>query len=275
MAALKFAVIGHPVAHSLSPRMHAANFRTCGLDAMYGAVDVEPGTVPAALARFQAEGYRGINVTVPHKIAVRDCMTRLDATAVRAGAVNTVRFEADGTMSGFNTDMAGFLQPLVARGFPFEKAAIVLLGAGGAARAVAAACLDAGCKALVWANRTPAKAQALAETFADARISTRALDALVADAALLGGEAVLIVNATTLGLKPDDPPALPADAFRPNQLVYDLIPIARETATLAAARAAGAGTLDGRGMLAAQAAESFRIWTGLAPDLPAMRAALE
>ncbi len=279
---MKFAVIGHPVGHSLSPRMHTANFRALGLDATYGAVDVEPGAVPSALAQFRRGGFRGINVTVPHKLAARDCMTRLDATAVRAGAVNTVRFEEDGTMSGFNTDMAGFRQPLEACGFPFPQATVLLLGAGGAAQAVAAACLDAGCRALVWANRTPEKVEALAARFKDARIATCSIAQLLAEKetrlALQGtvpAAPVLIVNATTVGLKPDDPSVLPAGFFHADQFVYDLIPIARETATLAAARAAGAQTLGGLGMLAAQAAESFRIWTGLEPDLAAMRASLQ
>lgn len=265
---LKFAVIGHPVAHSLSPRMHTANFRALGLAADYGAVDVEPGTVPEALARFRDEGYRGINVTVPHKIAVRDCMTRLDETAVRAGAVNTVRFETDGTMIGFNTDMAGFRQPLEARSFPWRTSSVLLLGAGGAARAVAAACLDAGCASLCLANRTREKAAALAAELADPRVTSCAI------ADLRVCEKSLIVNATTVGLKPDDPSVLDPALFGPGQLVYDLIPIARETATRAAARHAGAETLDGLGMLAAQAAASFRIWTGQDPDLAAMRAAL-
>ena len=277
LESLKFAVIGHPVAHSLSPRMHAANFRALGLVADYGAVDVEPGTVPEALARFRDEGYRGINVTVPHKVAVKNCMTRLDATAQRADAVNTVRFEADGSMTGFNTDMAGFRQPLDARGFPWSDARVILLGAGGAARAVAAACLDAGCAALWLANRTPEKAVALSEALADARVTACSIGDLLAAGARpwsVAGSPVLIVNATTVGLKPEDESVLPVHVFGPGQLVYDLIPVARETATRVAARLQGAETLDGLGMLVAQAAESFRIWTGRAADLSVMRAAL-
>lgn len=269
---MRFAVIGHPVAHSLSPRMHTANFRALGLEAEYGAVDVEPGEVPAALARFRSEGYRGINVTVPHKLAAKECMTRLDATAIRAGAVNTVRFEADGTTTGFNTDMAGFLQPLQERDFPFATTKVLLVGCGGAARAVAAACLDIGCSELVIANRTAAKAVALAEELGDHRVSTMALDELLANFDF--ASAALIVNATTVGLKREDPSVLPARCFHAGQLVYDLIPVARETATCRVARESGSEAINGLGMLAAQAAESFRIWTGLEPDLPAMRSAL-
>jgi len=264
----RFAVIGHPVAHSLSPRMHAANFRALGFAGTYGAVDVEPGGVAAALRGFAAEGCRGVNVTVPHKVEARDCMDRLDATAVRAGAVNTVRFEADGSTTGFNTDMAGFRRPLAAAGFALAGARVLLLGAGGAARAVAAACLDEGCAELAVANRTPARAEELVAALADARAVARPA------AEALRAAPDLVVNCTTVGLRADDPSALPAGSVGPDAFVYDIIPCARETATLAAARAAGARTLGGLGMLAAQAAESFRIWTGLAADLPAMEAAL-
>lgn len=267
----RFAVIGHPVAHSLSPKMHAANFRALNFAGEYGAVDVEPGHVAEALTRFAADGYTGINVTVPHKIEARDAMTRLDASAVRAGAVNTVRFEADGTTTGFNTDMAGFARPLTEAGFNLQGARVLLLGAGGAAQAVAAACLDGGCAALMIANRTRARAEALVGALADARATACTLDALTAADCTA---CRLIVNCTTVGLKEGDPPVLPAAFFGAGQFVYDIIPCARETATLAAARAAGARTLGGLGMLAAQAAESFRIWTGRDADLNTMRAAL-
>ena len=119
---LRFAVIGHPVAHSLSPRIHAANFRALGIEAAYDAVDVAPADLAAALRRFAADGFRGINVTVPHKVAVMDLVDRVDSTAAEAGAVNTVLFAPDGSTTGFNTDMAGFLHPLKAMDFPFAGA---------------------------------------------------------------------------------------------------------------------------------------------------------
>lgn len=267
----RFAVIGHPVAHSLSPKMHAANFRALGYAGEYGAEDVEPGQVAAVLAWFAAEGYRGINVTVPHKVETCGAMTRLDVSAARAGAVNTVRFEADGTTTGFNTDMAGFARPLTEAGFDLQGARVLLLGAGGASRAVAAACLDGGCAALRIANRTRERAEALVAALADPRAAADTLEDLTREDV---AAQTLIVNCTTVGLKAEDPSVLPPDHFHAGQFVYDIIPCARETATLAAARATGARTLGGLGMLAAQAAESFRIWTGLTADLPAMLAAL-
>lgn len=256
---LRFAVIGHPVAHSLSPRIHAANFRALGIEAAYDAVDVASADLAAALRRFAADGLRGINVTVPHKVAVMDLVDRVDSAAAEAGAVNTVLFAPDGSTAGFNTDMAGFLHPLKSCGFPFAGAKVLVLGAGGASRAVVAACRAAGCASLTQANRTarPGMLQLGSE---ECLAAARAAD--------------LVVNATTVGLREGDPCVIDAGAFRAGQLVYDLIPVARETATLAAARAAGARTLDGLGMLAAQAAESFRIWTGRMADLSAMLSAL-
>lgn len=256
---LRFAVIGHPVAHSLSPRIHAANFRALGIDAEYTAVDVEPEALESAVARFAADGFRGINVTVPHKVAVKEIVDRLDSTAVKAGAVNTVLFEPDGATAGFNTDMAGFRSPLDEASFRFDAARILVIGAGGASRAVVAACRDAGCAEVVVANRTVRPGLVRLG-------SPECLE--------FARGADLIVNATTVGLRDGDPCVLDEKVFRPGQIVYDLIPIARETATLAAAKRRGARAIGGLGMLAAQAAESFRIWTGRTADLSAMLGAL-
>lgn len=258
---MKFAVIGHPVAHSLSPAMHTANFRSIGLDAVYAAFDVLPESLEGELKRFAAEGYRGINVTVPHKQAVMPFLTRLDPSAVHIGAVNTIRFEEDGSTTGFNTDMYGFLAPLKASGFKMEGSSVVLLGAGGAARAVAVACLDSGCTSLTIVNRTRSRADALSSSLSDSRVTVS--ETIPSDSSLL-------VNATSVGLKVDDPSAFPPSAISSETIVYDLIPVARETATIALARSIGARCFGGLGMLVAQGAEAFRIWTGLEPDVAAM-----
>ena len=268
----RFAVIGHPVGHTLSPAMHAANFRAIGFEGDYGAFDVAPGELPDTLRRFAREGYRGINCTIPHKEATLPLMTRLDTSALRCAAVNTVKFEPDGTTVGYNTDCDGFRLSLEDARFSFAGRKAVLLGAGGAARAVAVACLDAGCASLAIANRTRAKAEKLADALADVadgRISvfggTETLETMQALR-----EADLIVNATSVGLSPEDPSAVPPEAFRPSQTVCDIIPVRRETATLAAARSAGAKAVGGLGMLVHQGAAAFRIWTGLEPDVTAM-----
>jgi len=268
----RFAVIGHPVGHTLSPAMHAANFRAIGYDGDYGAFDVEPTDLSAALRRFAAEGYLGINCTIPHKEAAMRLMSHLDESAVRCAAVNTVKFEPDGTATGYNTDCDGFRLSLEDVGFSFARRNIVLLGAGGAARAVAVACLDAECASLAIANRTRAKAEALAVALADVaggRITAFGGTETPETMQVLR-EADLIVNATSVGLGPNDPSAVPPEVFHAGQTVCDIIPVRRETSTLAAARLAGANVVGGLGMLVHQGAAAFRIWTGLQPDTLAM-----
>lgn len=276
MPVTRFAVIGHPVGHTLSPAMHAANFRAIGFDGDYGAFDITPTELSDALRRFAAEGYRGINCTIPHKEAVLPLMTRLDASAVRCAAVNTVKFEPDGTTIGYNTDCDGFRLSLEDAGFSFAGRSVVMLGAGGAARAVAVACLDAGCSSLVVANRTYAKAETLVAALSEiGGGNVRALggtDTPETRQALR--EADLIVNATSIGLSADDPSAVPLDVLSSSQTVCDIIPIRRETATLAAARLAGAKTVGGLGMLVHQGAAAFRIWTGLDANAAAMLEAI-
>ena len=276
---VRFAVIGHPIGHTLSPVMHAANFRAIGYDGDYGAFDVAPEELASSLRRFVSEGYRGLNCTIPHKEAALALMDSLDASAVRCGAVNTVAVGADGATIGHNTDCVGFRLSLEESGFSFVGRRVVLLGAGGAARAVAVACMDAGCSALAIANRTRAKAERLVDAL-------RGLEGGGSSAlSALGGadepetlcaleDAELIVNATSVGLKAEDPSAVPARAMRPGQTVCDLMPVRRETATLAAARAAGARCVRGIGMLVHQGAAAFRIWTGLEPDVAAMAEAI-
>lgn len=264
---LKLAVAGHPVGHSLSPVMHAANFRALGIaSARYDAIDVEPSHLGAELRRLADEGYTGVNITVPHKIAALELMDVLDPSAVRYGAVNTVRIAPDGTMTGFNTDGEGFLAPLREAGLSLAGRTVALFGAGGAARAVARAVTDAGCALLRICNRTVARAEEIARWLGSAAVE------VVSPQSCRGGD--LIVNATSVGLAPDDPSAVPAELMGPGTVVYDLIPVARETATLAAARAAGARVFTGLGMLAAQGAAAFEIWTGRRADVAAMLSAL-
>lgn len=266
---MKFAVIGHPVAHSLSPAMHAANFRALGLGHTYVKIDVAPEELPSTVGRFVAEGYRGFNCTIPHKEAVMPLLTRLDDSARLCGAVNTVRIEPNGTMTGFNTDAAGFRASLEGR-VTWKGASVLLMGAGGAAKAVAVACLLAGARVTL-ANRTRAKAETLAaflQTQLDASVP------VVDFAAAHPADCDLVVNATSIGLKPTDAALFPAAAFRSGQVVCDIVPVAHETATLAAARAAGALPVGGLGMLVHQGAEAFRIWTALVPDVAAMFAAI-
>ena len=266
---LRFAVIGHPVAHSLSPCMHAANFAALGLEATYGKCDVAPEALKDFIRDKAREGYRGLNVTIPHKRAVIDCLDRADESVTRYGACNTLRFEPDGTIWGWNTDVIGFYDCLAAHGFTLPGRRVLVLGCGGAGRAIAAACRDAGASHVAVAARHEANAVRCAGELDAASCVAVPL----ADATAVAREADLVVNATPVGLKMDEASVLPREAFRPGQFVLDMIPTRHFPPTAAAARAAGAEAVDGLEFLVGQGARSFEIWTGLKADRAAMLAA--
>ncbi len=250
---LKFAVIGHPVAHSLSPAIHSANFRALGIDATYEAFDFAPEALSSGVARLVLEGYAGFNVTVPHKQAMINLVT-LDESAARYLAVNTVKVGSGGMMRGYNTDVAGFLDDLEANGFDVRGKQVLVMGAGGAGSAVARGCLEAGALDVTIANRTPR----------DGMLP------LGSDLCRKIAENVdLVVNATSVGLRPDDPSPIEAK-FSAKQVVYDLAPVKWTTAIVKAARESGAKALTGHGMLVRQAARAFEIWTGKKADVAAM-----
>ena len=257
-------VIGHPVGHSLSPAMHNAAFRVLGMAHRYEALDVAPEALAAPVARLRASDVLGANVTVPHKERI---MALLDAVAGEAreiGAVNTV-VRADRHLTGHNTDRAGFAAALAERGIALAGKRALVLGAGGAARA-AVPSLRAGGAAVHVTNRTPGRAAALVAALGGEVAPWPA----ALPSALEGFD--LLVNATSIGLRGDDP--LPGTALPASLVVFDLVPTARETPLLARARAAGCVTVDGLLMLLHQAAASFRLWTGENAPMSAMRAAL-
>lgn len=268
----KFAVIGHPVAHSLSPVMHTANFAALGFDGVYTKFDVAPEELAGFIRARRDEGYRGLNITIPHKIAVIDLLNHASEAVLRYGACNTVKFAPDGTLWGYNTDVAGFLESLALRNFSLSGARVAVLGAGGAGGALAAVCVHSLAREVVIAVRDSSKARPLAE-----RLGVTARVALLP---AYGGEVDLfrscdlIINATPVGLKSGDKSVLPPDAFRPGQLVLDIIPTRQLPPTAAAAAAAGARVMGGLDFLVAQGAKSFEIWTGLKADRAAMLAAV-
>ncbi len=257
----RYAVIGHPVAHSKSPLIHAAFARATGEDLAYGLIDAPPDGFAAAVDAFRATGGRGANVTVPFK---EDALAWCDAQggavsprAARAGAVNTLVFDA-GRLACDNTDGAGLVRDLEANlGFALRGKRALLIGAGGAARGVVQPLLDAGIAGLAIANRTPARAQALAARFAPAVRAGTCAD-------FAGGEFDLVINATSAGLQ-DAMPELPEACYATGALAYDML-YGRETPFMRHARAQGARVSDGLGMLVEQAAEAFRIWRGILPD---------
>ncbi|HEY0502718.1 MAG TPA: shikimate dehydrogenase [Lysobacter sp.] len=258
----RFAVIGHPVAHSLSPRIHAAFGRQTGIALQYTAMDAPPELFDAILAEFAAEGGVGANVTLPHKGRAAAACTTLSERARRAGAVNTLIRTATG-WEGDNTDGVGLVRDLTERhGLDLRARRTLLIGAGGAARGVAPALLDAGIGDLYIVNRTPERADALADALAmPGRVHPRYLR----DVGTLG-TFDLIVNATAAA-RADGLPTLPVALASPRTAAVDLSYGEVAIPFLAWARAAGAhDCIDGLGMLVEQAAESFQRWHGVRPE---------
>ena len=263
----RYGVIGHPVAHSKSPWIHAQFARATGEAIEYGAIDAPPDGFASEVERFRAAGGRGLNVTLPFKREAFELCAQATPRARDAQAVNTLVLDRE-RIFGDNTDGVGLVRDLAGNlGFDAAGARILLLGAGGAAQGVLGPLAQAGPAVLVIANRTPARAEALA-----ARVPGTGACGF---AGLAGREFDLVVNATSAGLGGELPP-LPRTLFARGALAYDMM-YGRETEFLAMARAAGARTSDGLGMLVEQAAESFFVWRGVrpatAPVLAALRAA--
>jgi len=255
----RYAVFGYPVGHSRSPWIHGRFAELTGQSLRYEAREVSPGGFDAALAAFLAEGGKGLNITLPHKLAAFAAAERLTPAARRAGAVNTLAVEPGGLL-GDNTDGAGLLRDLqVNLGIPVAGRRVLLIGAGGAARGALPALLDAMPREVVVANRTAEKAVALAAVFgSDGRVSGVGLQAA-------RGPFDLIVNATSASLS-DDVPPLPADAVGAATFCYDMAYGSGPTAFMRWARQQGAAAAaDGIGMLVEQAAESFALWRGIRP----------
>ena len=269
-------IIGNPVRSSLSPAMHQAALRHLKLDACYQAFEIAPDQVRTVLRALPLLGFRGINVTIPYKEKVLPLLDEIDAEAGAIGAVNTIVVR-QGRLLGYNTDAEGFRRALeIAGRTALSGARVLIVGAGGAARAVGFACLARGCRSLLVANRSGARARslcrALRENFPAADITALATGG--ADWARRAGECGVIVNTTPLGRKPGDPLPVPVAALRRGQTVMDIVYSPRRTPLLIAAQAAGAGTVDGLQMLLHQGALAFTLWTGRDAPLAVMRRAL-
>lgn len=260
-------VIGHPVGHSLSPGLHGHWLARYRLDAAYLPFDVAPGNLERALRGLAALGGRGCNITVPHKEAACRLMDELQPGAARIGAVNTVVIGPSGGLIGSNTDGFGFLENLRA-GAPAWSASArpaVIIGAGGAARAIVAALGDAGCPGIRLINRTYERAEALAVQLGGP-VEPIAWDAR---APALDG-AGLLVNTTSLGMSGQPPLDLALNSFPTDAVVTDIVYAPLETPLLAAARARGNPVVDGLGMLLHQARPGFEAWFGVKPTVDAV-----
>jgi len=285
------AVFGHPIRHSASPAMQNAGIAALNLNWRYLACEVHPDNLRAAIDGAKAMRFIGLNLTVPHKLMAVDMVDVADARSKRLGAINTIVFETrDGTGAwvplgnatgdigevrshGFNTDADAIVQSLKEdlQWPELRGATVLLLGAGGAARSAALQLAEEGVSTLFLVNRTEERARQLATDIA--AVHPR----LELKFGYPTGTVDLVLNATSLGLKPDD--ALPIDlawlqARRPAR-VYDMIYRPKETPLLRAARSAGCRAANGSGMLLHQGAEALRLWTGRPPPIQIMRAALE
>ena len=269
-----YGIMGYPIGHSLSPLMHTLAFRHHGMDAVYVPFSVAPDDLGRAVAGAAALGVAGFNVTIPHKEAIMAHLDEVTDAARAIGAVNTVHVH-DGGTTGHNTDGAGFLQPLQRLEAPLNELTACVLGAGGAARALAAALLNAGCPQLVITNRTHARSERLAADLQEQYATAEVRAVSMSDAADAAQQSRLIVNATSLGMHEGDAPLLPSCCFGPGRIVYDIVYRPLNTPFLQDARVAGATTIGGLDMLLGQGAAAFTIWTGLAFPLEAVRPTLE
>jgi shikimate dehydrogenase len=265
------ALLGQPVEENPTQAMVEAAFGAAGLDWRYLTIEVAPARLGDAVRGARAMGFRGFNCTIPHKVAVVEHLDRLSRAATLIGAVNTVVREGD-ELVGENTDGAGFLAALRRRRDP-AGARVVLLGAGGAARAIGVELALAGAAAITVVNRGPergAELGALLGVHAEVRVEE------LADGFRVPADADLVVNATSIGLYPDVDAEVPLDLAEVagRALVADVVPNPPETRFLREAAAAGCETLDGLEMLVEQGRIGFRLWTGVEPDAEIMRDAL-
>ncbi len=263
-------VMGWPVRQSRSPVLHRFWLEQYGIEGEYVLLPVPPEALERELRALPGRGFAGCNLTLPHKERALAFLDRLDATARRVGAVNTVVAAADGALEGSNTDAFGFHANLAAA-LPGWKAAsgpAVVLGAGGGGRAVVAALLDHGAPEIRLVNRHPARAEALA-----AALGGRIEIVLWQHRADALAGAALLVNTTSLGMAGEPPLDLALDALPANAVVTDIVYVPLRTALLAKAEARGNPTVDGLGMLLYQAQPGFAAWFGLRPEVsPALRA---
>lgn len=254
-------VMGWPVSHSRSPRLHGYWLDRYGIDGAYIPLPVSPDRFSDALAGLAAAGFRGVNVTVPHKEQAYAVCTALDDHAKRIGAVNTIVFDEGGGIHGSNTDAFGFIEN-IRQDAEWDGGKSVLLGAGGAARAICVALIDAGTTEIRIVNRTIGRSEKLAQEFGSI---IRVIDWDNRSDAL--SEVSILVNSTSLGMTGQPPLDLDLSALPGDAVVNDIVYAPLETDLLAAARSRGNPVVDGLGMLLHQARPGFEAWFGMRPEV--------
>ena len=266
-------IMGWPVAHSRSPLIHSYWLKKYGINGAYVQLPVAPGSLGVAVPGLAALGFRGCNITLPHKVDVLKLMDEVDANARRMGAMNTIVVQPDGSLKGFNNDGYGYIHSLLDAkpDWRADAGPITVLGAGGAARAVVLSLADRGAKEIRLLNRTDAKAEALAKEFGS---PVKALPWSERHAAL--ADVALLVNTTSQGMHGNPELDLNLAALPVSALVSDVIYVPLETPLLAAARLRGNATVNGLGMLLNQARPAFEAWFGVMPEITSeLRQAIE
>ena len=271
-----FGIIGWPVSHSLSPVFQNAAFEYLGLDCCYVPFPVEAGKIDAAMRAIPALNIAGLNVTVPHKESVISCLSALSEEAMMIGAVNTITVSGD-RLVGHNTDGQGFIASLSEAGEPVDGRSILILGAGGASRAVVFSLAEGGASTIIIANRTVSKAESLTEQvrqrFPAVKIEATGMEH--ADLKRVFHNVDMIINTTSIGLKREDPSPAPKEFLHKDLFVCDLIYNPPDTELIRYAKELCRGHMNGSGMLIHQGAASFKLWTGIEPPIQVMRQALQ
>jgi shikimate dehydrogenase len=280
---IRLGVFGDPVEHSLSPQMQNAALKHCKIDMQYARFHILPGELREAIDLIRKFEFVGFNLTIPHKISALELLEVADENVKRASAVNVVKVE-DGKLCGFNTDGRGFARAIREEfSVDLRDLRVMILGAGGAARAIALQCAKENCERLVIANRTIEKAQKLADELRDFFAGPRVLGPVARLQAVPLEEAAirfqvgnvdLIVNTTPVGLNRGDASPIPARLLAPHLIVYDTIYSAERTPLLSAAVEAGARGANGQSMLLHQGALAFEIWFQREAPLEVMKRAL-
>ena len=261
---IKAGVIGWPIDHSLSPRLHGYWLNRFNIKGSYEAIGVDEDSLQLFLEKLPINGYSGLNVTIPHKESVMQHLHSISSQARRIGAVNTIIVNNKGQLAGSNTDGFGFIENLKQGNSEFNatKGPAVVLGAGGAARAIVVALIDEGAPSIKLINRTRARAEKLA---LDIGGPIQVLD--WQDRNDILEDASLLVNTTTLGMNGKPPLDISLDGLAAEALVTDIVYAPLETGLLKSARARGNGAVDGLGMLLHQARPGFAAWFGVEPEV--------
>ncbi len=272
-----YGIFGHPVSQSLSPVMHNSAFSELGLDCVYVAFDIDPKEIAQATESLRTMGIKGINITIPHKQSIMPHLDEISPDAKLTGAVNTVK-NTDGTLLGFNTDVGGVLRAIKEElGFSPDNSRVLLIGAGGAGRAVLSGFCMNNASSICIADRAAQKAQKLAlefrTHFPDVEISTLSLqDDQVISREMNNSD--ILINASSAGMNGENNLELPIAELREGAVVYDLVYKPLETELVTTAKELGYKASGGLSMLLYQGAESFEIWTGEPAPVETMRKAL-